>query len=518
MSAGTRATRESRDMDATNPIPGERIDERQPGEPLRPAFSSRAMFRAVLSYGGFLAAVAVCTWLGFRLHFTPASIGFVYLILVVFAAAYGGFRRATVTSIAAVTCLDYFFFPPILSFTISDPQNWLALGAFEFTALIVSRLSYRAQVRAAEAIAGQRDSERLYEISRQILLLDRSRDPGALIPTLIRESFELRAVVLFDAVSANTHGSGNCSEEDKQGARHAYFVNSDRFGPEKSTCCCALRLGARPVGGLALSGRKFTPVVAHALASVCAIAMERARSFEQEYSAEAARQLEQLRAAVLDALAHEIKTPLTVITTASSGLLAAGALSETQTDLVALIDDQAKELTDLASRLLGAARLDRADFKPRREAVFLSNLVKDTIGDVEDPESRSRVHISVPDHETPVLADRKLMGSAFAQILDNAIKYSKPGSPIDVELAVAVPEVIVAVRDHGLVIAPADRQRIFERFYRAPGVEQGPAGTGLGLSIVRRVVDAHNGRVWAESSPEHGTAFYIALPVAEELH
>jgi two-component system, OmpR family, sensor histidine kinase KdpD len=445
---------------------------------------------------------------------TIASSGFLYLIVVVVAAVRGGFGQATVTSIIAVVCLNYFFVPPTFTFVVADPENWVALGAFEFTALIVSRLSHRAQTRAAEAIAERHDSERLYEISRRILLLDRSRDPGAIIPALIREAFGLSGVVLFDALSASIHSSGESSQEEGQRARDAYYQNSDKFDANRNAWFCALRLGGRPLGGLALCGCKLTPLIATAIASLSAIALERARSLEKEYHAEAARQIEQLRTAVLDALAHEFKTPLTVISTASSGLLAAGNLSNTEMELVSLIDDQSKELTYLANRLLGAARLDRADFKPQREPLLLSNLVKDVIENIQDEQCRGRFRISLPDHESLVAADRKLIESALAQLLDNAIKYSLPGSPIDIELAVSTSEVILTVRDQGLLIPPADRERIFERFYRAAGTEQWPVGTGLGLSIVRRVVDAHHGRVWAESDPERGTAFSVALPVA----
>lgn len=476
----------------------------------------RPYFGALLSQCYSLAAVALCTWVAFRLRFNAASIGFLYLVVVVVSAVHGGSRQATVTSIAGVICLDYFFFPPILTFNIDDPRDWLALGSFEVTALIISRLSHRAQVQATQAIAGRQDSERLYQISQRILVLDRSRDPSTSITSLIREVFGLSAVVLFDALSATTHASGNSSPDIEQRARNAYFRNSDEFDIDANTWFCALRLATRPVGGLALCGCNLRRLVAAAIASLSAVALERARSFEKECHAEAARQIEQLRTAVLDALAHEFKTPLTVISTASSGLLAAGGLSDAQAELIALIDDQGKGLNDLANRLLRAAQLDGAEFQPKRERLLLSNVVNDTIETLEEHQCRGRFRISIPDHENPILADRKLIQTALAQLIDNAIKYSDPGSPIDVELVVADSEAIVTVRDRGLVISPADRERIFERFYRAAGDEQRPAGTGLGLSIVRRIVDAHRGRVWAESDPKGGTAFFLALPTAAE--
>jgi two-component system sensor histidine kinase KdpD len=242
--------------------------------------------------------------------------------------------------------------------------------------------------------------------------------------------------------------------------------------------------------------------------------LERARSLEREFRAEAARQSEQLRTAVLDALGHEFKTPLSVIRTSSSGLLVVGGLSETQTELVSLIDEQAKELNDRASRLLTAARLDTTDFKPQREPLLFSREVKAAIQACEQPQCRKRFRIQVPTSETPVLADSKLIRSALAQLVDNAIKYSTPGSLIDVGVETRDTEALMTMRNRGLVIAPADRERIFERFYRAPEAQRGSAGTGLGLSIVKRIVEAHHGRVWVESNVEHGTVFSLALPTA----
>jgi signal transduction histidine kinase len=146
----------------------------------------------------------------------------------------------------------------------------------------------------------------------------------------------------------------------------------------------------------------------------------------------------------------------------------------------------------------------------------LSGLVKDTLETVDEQQCRSRFQVSIPDHEPPVWADRKLIETALAQLIDNAVKYSDPGSPIAIEVVAGKGNVTVTVRDWGLIIARADRERIFERFYRAAGSERRSAGTGLGLSIVRKIVAAHQGRVWAESDPEHGTTFSFALPAAEE--
>src|SRR5471030_2739028 len=460
-----------------------------------------------------LFGVALGVWVSFRLGQGFAFTGFLFLVLVVLAAMYGGFLQATVVSVAAVTCLNYFFVPPVFSF-VNSPANWVALGAFEFTALVVSRLSIRAQLQAMEAIAGQRDMERLYETSRRILLLDSSREPGQPIASLIREIFELKAVHLFDAGSSTNFQSGEELPAVQQLTQDAYLMSADTYNAGTRSWYCALRVGTRTVGGMALTGTEMPKLAATALASLCGIALERVRARQREFRAQAARQTEQLRTAVLDALAHQFKTPLTVARTASSGLLTVGGLSELQADLVSVIDQQLSSLDHLASRLLRLAALDSTGFKLHREPQFFSRMTEAAIQTLDQAADRERFHVSGPSRESPVFADRELIVTSIAQLVDNAVKYSEPGSPIDVQFAIKDAEVVLTVRNKGLVVAANDRERIFERFYRAPDTQHMPAGTGLGLSIVKKIVEAHQGNVWAEGEQGYGTSFSISLPVA----
>jgi two-component system sensor histidine kinase KdpD len=258
----------------------------------------------------------------------------------------------------------------------------------------------------------------------------------------------------------------------------------------------------------------MTKLAATALASLTGIALERVRVLQEEYRAQAARQTEQLRTSVLDALAHQFKTPLTVARTASSGLLAVGGLSELQMELVTTFDQQARKLDDVASRLLSAAALDSTDFKPRRQSLLFSHRVRAAIEQLDSKTDRERFHVAVPGGEVPIFADPELILTSVTQLVDNALKYSEPGSPIHVRLAIKGGAVVLTVRNKGLVITPADRERVFERFYRSPQTQHLPAGTGLGLSIVKKIVEAHQGKVWAEGEGRYGTSFSISLPGA----
>ena len=515
---GSTATR----MTATNLVPAALRSTGLDGS-LTTRFSRR-FNRAHLAglAPGAVACIAVLfsTWICFRLGLNLASVGFLYLVCVVLAAVHGGFWQATWVSVISVACLDYFFDDPIFSFSVVRVSNWVELGAFEFTALIISQLSTRAHLRELEAIAERRETERLYQTARRILLFDRADDPGNLVTSLIREIFGLEAVFLFDAPSSKVYkssrmpGTGDAAHISQ--TRAAYLLDSETFDPHIQCWFCALRLGIRPVGSLALCGAPLSQLTATALASLAAIALEQSRALQNQYHAEAARQAEQLRSAVLDSMAHQFKTPLTVIRTASSGLPAAGELTPLQTELVSLIDQEARKLNDLASRLVGAPELHPTSFAPQPEPLLLSRLMKTAIQELQQQGDRDRFQVAAPAHEPPVFADRELILTALAQLIDNAIKYSIPDSPIDVGLLVRDASVVLTVRSQGLVVAAADRERIFERFYRAPDAQSRSSGTGLGLSIVKTIAADHQGHVWADAEPGYGTVFSLYLPCMKE--
>jgi signal transduction histidine kinase len=161
--------------------------------------------------------------------------------------------------------------------------------------------------------------------------------------------------------------------------------------------------------------------------------------------------------------------------------------------------------------------LDSAEFNPKRESVRCSALVHEAIERLDQKADRSRFQVSVPDPEPVILADPELMVTSITQLLDNALKYSEPGSPIGIACTATVTGAVLTVRNKGLVIAQQDRDRVFERFYRAPETQHLPAGTGLGLSIVKKIVASHRGSVWAEGEAGYGTRFSISLP-AQEAH
>jgi two-component system sensor histidine kinase KdpD len=461
------------------------------------------------------AVVLLAAYVGVRLHVNLSTIGFLDLLVVALVAMLSGFWEATVASLVALICLNYFFIPPVYTFYVTDPQNWVALITFESTALLVSRLSMQMEKQARTAIQERRSMEKLYELSRRTLLINPQQSPGAQIVAQIRDVVQVEAVALYDAARAHLDAAGSSGPELETLVRDTYLRDSNQDDSATNTWLRVLRPGTRATGAIVLRGMDLNSLMADAIASLTAIALERARSFEQQTYAEAARQSEQLRTAVLDALAHAFKTPLTAIRTASSGLLEAGGLDASQQDLITLIDEESDKLTNLSTRLLQTAKLDASETKLHKETVVIPLLIEQILAENSAQLSGHPAEVSIANRLCTTYGDRELLGTAIMQFIDNAAKYSTPGSPIAIAVDDREGEILISVHNDGSEVRQEDRERIFERFYRSPGSNHRAPGTGLGLSITKETAEAHQGRAWVQSQKGKGTTFFLSLPRIE---
>jgi two-component system sensor histidine kinase KdpD len=243
--------------------------------------------------------------------------------------------------------------------------------------------------------------------------------------------------------------------------------------------------------------------------------MEHARVFAAQSRAEAERQSEQLRTAVLDGLAHAFKTPLTTILASSSGLLEIGGSSATQRELVSLIDERARQLSDLSSRLLTTARLDSQQIRLRKERTNLADLLSDIVRVSQSENEAARIVLHVPTPAPAILVDVRLLRMALCNLIDNATKYASPGSRIAVNVQRKGAVVLIEVMNEGSFIDAEERKLIFQRFYRSPKSASRVAGSGIGLAVTKRIAEAHRGEIWAESDERTGTTFSLTLPSTE---
>ena len=446
----------------------------------------------------------------FQLHFPLAVTAFALILVVVVTAMRLGFWQATLASAVAVVCLDFFFTIPIFSLK-TDATDAAALVAFECAALIVSRLSTQVQLQARIATQQRNNMERLYILARNVLSINRTEPIGPQIVSLVRQTIGLESVALFDAATMSVYGVGRASSQLEAAARDVWVLDKDEDNTAGRTWSRVLRMGRKGTGAIVLRAGHLSPIVADAIASIAAIALERSRSFEKETRAQAARESEQLRTAVLDALAHAFKTPLTTIRAASSGLLEAGTLNAPEAELASLIDEQSVVLNELTTRLLQTARLAEEEITLRREECTIRELIDDLLEPFAGNFQHRPANVDIPDGTVVVTGDCGLIVTALHQLVDNAIKYSDPGTGVAIAAERVADDILVSVHNDGPPIQPADRDRIFDRFYRSHEMQHKAAGTGLGLSITRKIAEAHRGRVWTENV-RGGPTFYFSLP------
>jgi two-component system sensor histidine kinase KdpD len=465
-------------------------------------FLARCAF-GILALGALTAGALL-------LHLNLATVGPLYFLSIVLVALHWGFWQATVVSAVAVLCECYFFIPPVYSFDVTDEQGYLALIVFEFSALLVSRLSAREQSNARDADAQRRSMGMLYELSRRTLQLDLHQPPGSQLLRLVKEIFAVDAVAIFDSDLDTIDVFGPFPLDANEMARSTCYFEVNQDYDDLDLSRRVLRLGTAPIGALLIGGR-LNPLTADAIASLVSITLDRYRSFASETKAAAAHQSEQLRTTVLDGLAHAFKTPLTAIRTASSGLIELGDLKPAHADLAALIDEQAVLLNNMTSRLLQTARLEAGQVSLKKQMIAIADLIEEVAAEQSGKLGDHPLQISISDKSLAARGDRELLAAIVTQFVDNAAKYSTPGSSIKISAQESASEVLIAVHNKGSLIRQQDRERIFERFYRCPETKHQAPGTGIGLSIAKKAAEVHNGHVWVISDEQEGTTFFLSI-------
>jgi two-component system sensor histidine kinase KdpD len=435
-----------------------------------------------------------------------------YLLIVVSTALLSGFWQAVVVSLSAVAMQAYFTSRQAEFRLAADPVNSITLVVFVLVALTVSRLSAGVTTNAREAESRGGQMHDLYEFTRRTLQMNLHVEPGPQLAELVHEIFALEAVAVFDADLHAVYQAGFWSVDPQEMAQNIYYFETSDDDPETGLGRRVVRLGTVPVGSLVVRG-ETSPLVNNAIASLIAITFDRYRAFANESRIETERRTEQLRAMVLDNLAHAYKTPLTAIRAASTGLVEMGHLSPGQADLVALINEQTGLLNELTTRLLTTARLDAGDeVALRASPVGVASLIEEVVASLSDRLASMKVLIDLKDENLVVSCDRQLMVMLLTQYIDNACKYSIYGTTITIRVVHSQAEAIFSVHSYGPVIPMADRERIFNRYYRSSTQANRAPGTGIGLSVAKRVAVIHGGYVWVTSDEVGGTTFFAAIP------
>jgi two-component system sensor histidine kinase KdpD len=471
--------------------------------------------RRVLKVLASTIGVIIITWVAYAvIPLNATTVGFAYLLYVLVIASTWGFLEASISSVAATLVFNFFFFPPVGTLTIADPQNWIALFAFLVTSLIASQLSTASKRRALDAVERQQDLERLYTLGRAILLIGNSEPFAKQLIRRLAETFELNATALYEPRSGEIYRAGPVDFEgmDSQ-LREAALQGTTFTDTEHKRVIIAVRLGSQPIASLALQGTHMADSLLQSIANLVAIGLERARAQELAHEIEAARRSERLRTTLIDAMAHEFKTPLTSIRAATTALLANPERQPPNaTRMLKIADEEAAHLEELIDNALDMAHLDSDHIDLDLEVSNLGDVVRQVVTSMKAKIEDQTFEFICEEQLPPIAFDRRLMKLAVKQILDNAVKYSPSGTGIRIRAIRVDGTVAIEVTDHGKGISASEQVRIFERFYRSPSVEEQIPGSGLGLSIAHRIMQAHGGDLTVRSQPGE-TTFSLVLPI-----
>ena len=425
--------------------------------------------------------------------FVPVlSLGVLYLFAVLPVAALYGRAYAVPVALASAALFNFLFLPPLYTFRLSNGEHWFALAVYLVVGIVVSDLAVRARQRASEAEQQSREEALLAQMATAFLQAENAVSELERFSPAIAEVLHAESARIVLGRSPEPPAGESPLELDAGGRRLGTLYV--REGPESSL---AIR-------------RRFLP----ALASLIAVASDRERLAREAVETEALRRSDTIKTAVLQAVSHDLRSPLTAIRVAAESLENPGlSLDEhDRRELLETVQLEVERLERVVGNLLDLSRLQAGAAEPHRELWAIEELVAQAL-DQLGPEAR-RVEVALPADAPVVEVDAVQVERILVNLLENALKFSPDEEPVHVRVTTTRSEVLVRVVDRGPGISETELERIFEPFGRAPGTGE-RSGSGLGLAIARGFAEGNGGRVWAESRQGQGASFVLALPLVE---
>ena len=466
------------------------------------------------------------------------SLAMIFLVPVLISAVFYGRRVAFVTAILSVLAYNFFFLPPLYTFTIADPNNWLSFGVLLFVGIFAGNLAARVRVQADLAAARATAMTELYRFTGKLAGIARLDDilwaasfqiasmlkanVVILLPNPVTKSPEVRAgYPPEDELDVQDLAAAAWSWSHGQAAgRHAETL------PGAKRLFLPMRTGEGVVGvaGLLRQDERslFTPDerrLLDALLDQTALAIERSTLVERVDEAQVRAEADKLRVAMLTSLSHDLRTPLASILGAATTLITGRNLYDVQQtdELLATIREEAERLDRFVGNLLDMSRLDAGVLGAKPESVDVADLVETATKRLARRLSGHRLELVLPQDLPPVSADTLLLEQAIFNLLDNAAKYAPAGTSIHLQAHQTENKVILTISDEGPGIPPEELPHIFDKFYRAKAADSRVAGTGLGLAVARGFVEAFGGSLDAANRTDRsGAIMTITLPIAAE--
>jgi two-component system, OmpR family, sensor histidine kinase KdpD len=488
--------------------------------------------RAYLAAGAIMAVVTALAAAAREVLHVP-DVEMLFLLGVMLAALTTNRRASILAAVLAVVCYDFFFVPPAYTLDVLDARYFLTFGMMLGIGIVIGTLTLRLREERRAAVARERRTNAVYGLSRELAFAADAPGVGQACVGAVAEAFECDSAFLVrsggDALEAVAASPPTFALTPGEAAAAAWALAHGRAAGRdtenhagEAVVCLPLRTWGDPLAVLAVKPPRDRPLTGaqqdllDALGRHAAVALDRVRLADEARRAALRARSEELRSALLSAVSHDLRTPLAAITGAGTLLLDDGvADAALRRELTTTVVEEAERLERLVSNLLDMTRLESGVVEPKREWVPLVEVVGTALNRLDRQLGAREVTVDIADDVPLLSVDPILVQQLFVNLLENAIKYTSPGSEILVRAARAGGAVAVEVADRGPGIPAGDEERIFDRFHRAaqPGV-RGARGVGLGLPIARAIAQAHGGRLVAEHRPGGGALFRLTLPLA----
>jgi two-component system sensor histidine kinase KdpD len=448
------------------------------------------------------------------------TVALTLLLAILAVSAVWGMAVSVFMSVVAMLVFNYEFLPPVRTFTIADPQNWVALGAFLVTSIMGSQLSARIRRQADEAHSRRREIERLYKFSQKLLGEGNVIQLMNAIPNYVVESFEAGAAELFLPQKEKFYRSGyGAAHLDEEKMKTAFLRDELTIEPQQSVYFVPVRLGVRAIGSLGISGARLSRQTLDAVSSLVAIAIERARAVEQLSQTEAERQGERLKSALLDSVTHDFRTPLTSMKAAVTSLLGGGCeqIAPQTHELLSIINEECDRLNHLVEEAAEMARLEAGEIELHYAPTSVEEIIQGAVALSKSSLGGREIQVKVAPGQPLVEADLDRCQDILVKLVDNANLYSPREEPITITAEMSGDYVMISVADRGPGIDDLEQGMIFDKFYRGKDQRYLVRGTGMGLPIAKALVSAHKGTIGVTSQLGHGSVFSFSLPIARNV-
>lgn len=424
-------------------------------------------------------------------HAQLAHLMIIHLIGAVLISTRYGMAVSTFTAVTGALAFDYFCIPPVFAFAMPDPRAVLSFAGMLAVALLVCWLNQGVRYQRAAARASEERTQALCQLSLDLSRVTRTEELSIRAERHLRELFGGSTTL--------------CLTRDEPPSDVDFVWQAVRDREQL--------YGYIRVDGETAVGARERRLLLAACADRVADALKRLALGEVARRAEVDAEVERNRNTLLSAVSHDLKTPLASILTAGTSLLSAGQADALTRELLETIVQESERMNGLITNLLSVTRLESGAV-PNRELEALDDLVFAVLSRFSHRLAGRKVSVDIPPDLPMVLVDAGLIDQVLANLLENALRYTPSGSPIEVRGELDPAGVAVTISDHGPGIAAAERERVFERFYRGQAARQNDGGTGLGLTICRAVVRAHGGRIGIFAGKDGGTSVRFSLPFA----